>query len=847
MQTMEDVVKMLFKEHVIIFFCLFISVFLSANEKMVVRFENPDEHLVTQFIQSGYEIAAYRPGDFLDLVVNHEELTALQEIGYDPFITQTEEGLKTNLQPQTRSIPGYRNYGQILEYLEDINEEYPEITRLYNIGNSWGKIYTDEGNDYYEDYNFDIWALKLTTFPDSLKNKPAVFYMGAHHAREPLSAEVPLVVLDYLLSEYDDENDLVMELIDETEIWFAPLVNPDGHKVVLDSLDVWWRKNIRDNNNNGEFDSNKEYGSGVDGVDLNRNYAFEWQFDPRIERATYTGPNPGSEPEVQAMKELMANVHFVAGITYHTYGEMVLFPYGYAHGCRAPDHLALEDLAKEMAYSTPRYGRPGYYLPQQSIHLYPARGVTDDYAYGEYGIFCFTVELATEFIPSIKEIRQVSQDNIEAAMILLERIHKSSLTGIITDGVTGEPLEAEIFVIGIDDTGSFRHPYKSRKQFGRYYRILLPGEYKVVFSSSGYADSDTFMVKITEDKQTELDVSLYPQKADLVSGKVTDFFSNEPIEKAVIELTNHETDYVLTDKEGVFTLENIYYGNYELRVSASDYGTLYYSLEVQEQNVYLLFELYPSFFVDSFDNLDSWETTGEWGLSSMYSYMGDYSLADSPKGKYVAPLISSAKLLYKIDLSTAYNASLTFMAKNDLEENHDFCYVQILSQSQDKSEWINLVTITGEADWSMYDISLAEYTGQKVYVRFLFKSAKTDNEKNGIYIDDFRIYVSSPELSGDQSTKELIPLSLQQNYPNPFNVETTISFSLDKQLQVNLYVYNIIGQKIRTLINSDLPAGNHSVIWDGLDDNKNTVGSGIYFYRLNNSEYAIIKKMLLLK
>jgi flagellar hook assembly protein FlgD len=96
----------------------------------------------------------------------------------------------------------------------------------------------------------------------------------------------------------------------------------------------------------------------------------------------------------------------------------------------------------------------------------------------------------------------------------------------------------------------------------------------------------------------------------------------------------------------------------------------------------------------------------------------------------------------------------------------------------------------------------------------------------------------------------LIPniATLYQNYPNPFNPETTISFSVTQTSSfVALDIYNIKGQKVKTLVNEMLPAGEHTIIWDGRDSNDKRVGSGIYFYKLKTENYEKTRKMILLK
>jgi hypothetical protein len=130
-----------------------------------------------------------------------------------------------------------------------------------------------------------------------------------------------------------------------------------------------------------------------------------------------------------------------------------------------------------------------------------------------------------------------------------------------------------------------------------------------------------------------------------------------------------------------------------------------------------------------------------------------------------------------------------------------------------------------------------------------------------IYIDRGEVQVC--ELWGDSSgiqsfhinsgypkkEAEVVPksFSLHQNYPNPFNSQTKIQFDLPSTGIVELAIYNILGQKITTLINQPLPAGSHSIIWDGHNGNGQTVSSGIYFVRLRASDQTEVKKLLLLK
>jgi hypothetical protein len=111
-----------------------------------------------------------------------------------------------------------------------------------------------------------------------------------------------------------------------------------------------------------------------------------------------------------------------------------------------------------------------------------------------------------------------------------------------------------------------------------------------------------------------------------------------------------------------------------------------------------------------------------------------------------------------------------------------------------------------------------------------------------------RFTLSNLPVSVIESTGKLPDqFRLLQNYPNPFNPSTTIQYSLAQSSHISLIIYNLLGQKIRTLKNTFQNAGEHTVVWDAMDDGNNTVASGIYFYRLETSDWTFQKKMVLVR
>ena len=146
--------------------------------------------------------------------------------------------------------------------------------KLYDVGD------TIEGRD--------IWAVRMTQGARGrpLGSRPAVLYQGTTHAREWISTEVSMRLLEWFLAERRAENPEVVDILETSELWFVPVVNPDGTS--SRSRMSAWRKNLRDNDGNAEI-------TNGDGVDLNRNYPEHWNYDVEgsssvFSSETYRGP-----------------------------------------------------------------------------------------------------------------------------------------------------------------------------------------------------------------------------------------------------------------------------------------------------------------------------------------------------------------------------------------------------------------------------------------------------------------------------------------------------------------------------------------------------------------------------
>ena len=296
----------------------------------------------------------------------------------------------------------FHDYAEVRAALAKMEKENPANAKVHVIGKSL------EGRD--------VLALQLNTDKGSLNqgksNKPGMIYLGAHHAREHLSTEIPLMFAEYLLKNKADPK--ISALLDARDVWFVPLVNPDGSEYdIATGRYQSWRKNRRPN------------GDGTFGVDLNRNYSYQWGTggsSRSTNSEVYMGPKPFSEPESQIVKSFVES-HLNAKIllSFHTFSELILYPWGhkYAGIDNSKDKAVFETMAKTMA---------GWnkYKPQQASQLYIASGDTTDWAYGEHGIFAFTFELSPSsilgggFYPGAKAIDPTFAANLKPVLYMLE-------------------------------------------------------------------------------------------------------------------------------------------------------------------------------------------------------------------------------------------------------------------------------------------------------------------------------------------------------------------------------------------------------------------------------------------
>lgn len=307
-------------------------------------------------------------------------------------------------------IPGYPCYRTVEETFvsaETLATTHPNLVRWLDVGDSWQKINSGEG--------YDLRVLQITNFDRDPTDKPKLFITSAIHAREYTPAELNTRFAELLVNGYGVDADITW-ILDYHDIHLMLQANPDGRKIA--ELGISKRKNMNANYC-GVSTENR-------GVDLNRNFPYEWGQHNGSSGShcslTYRGPSPSSEPETNAVASYMRAIFpdqradgsttpapdDATGIymDIHSYSELVLWPWGFPGV--APNGMALQTLGRKLAYFND-------YLPTQSVNLYPTDGTTLDTAYGELGVAAYTFELGTSFFQSCSIFENsVLPDNMPA-------------------------------------------------------------------------------------------------------------------------------------------------------------------------------------------------------------------------------------------------------------------------------------------------------------------------------------------------------------------------------------------------------------------------------------------------
>ena len=642
------------------------------------------------------------------------------------------------------SMGGYLTYNQVMSEIDSMAILFPNII---TVRSSISTFTTHEGRSLY-------WV-KISDNPNIDENEPEILYDAVHHAREPMSIQQLIYYMWYLLENYSSNSE-VQTIIDNTELYFVPFVNPDGfihNETTNPNGGGMWRKNRR-NHLNGDF-----------GVDNNRNYNYidgtngsVWgtngiSFNTYSD--VYCGTNAFSEPENQAMKWFVEQHEFRLTLNNHSYSHLLLYPFGFDVNQYSSDHNTYFAISNLMTSSNNMDS-------QLAWELYPASGNSDDFMYGDtigHGkIFSFTPEIGTGlqgFWPASSDIdplcRSMMPLNLMAAHLVgnyAETTDKHSVSFVSVSGF----ILYDITRYGLQSPANFTvsiFPISNNIQ-----NIGSPNQYNNMSIL-----------------QTNLDSISYSLSANISPGDVI--------------------EYVIVLNNGLYSFND---------TISKVYGA--------PQLIYS----------NNGSSISGWSNQFSWGTTSSAFQSSPSSITDSPFGNYSNNTNNKISLSNSVSLNNSFAAYASFWAKWDIEDNWD--YVQFEVSDDNGNSWTpqcGIYTEEGAVDqdigqpvydglqsnWIKEIIDLSDYLNQDILVRFKIITDGA-NTSDGFYFDDFEINVIFNTVLGctDSSACNYDPAATINN-----NICDYSSASFDTIIANNNYnwlgvVYNVSGDYIDTLVNS---------------------------------------------
>ena len=446
------------------------------------------------------------------VVATQAQLDRLEQLGVRTHVLvenaqawmDAQRPVVSRADPFTDFFLDYHEYGSagesgtIVWYLNELLTRYPSLVSIIDVGT------TIEART--------IWGLRITN--DAITDKPGVIYFADVHAREWITPTATLYLANYLLENYGTDA-TATDLVDNVEIFLIPVVNVDGY-IYSWTTERWWRKNRRNN------------GDGTWGVDINRNWGFAWGYDdigssPFPSDETYRGTGPFSEPETQAMRDLFyAHPNVRAMLDIHSYGELILWPWGYISD-PPPD----QDVYVEVGFGMQSliYDVHGHLYAAGPENIYTTNGDSTDWTYGELDVFSIAYELRPvgspwfelppeEIIPNNEEILPANlyltnSDWVRAVLRF------SFPNGIPSETVAGTDTTIDLRIIEqlepmLPDSASLYYRYDPTDPFiesdlvptgGDAYTAVLPATNCTSTPEFYFAASSTGGTTITSPKQ----------------------------------------------------------------------------------------------------------------------------------------------------------------------------------------------------------------------------------------------------------------------------------------------------------------------------------------------------------
>jgi hypothetical protein len=760
-----------------VLFALALALLLPAApraEKVLVRIQRKAPIQFEQLSRLGVEILAVTREGTIDVAADERQVQSILALGYPasvvPFsdIARTAAALDANLGL-------YHTYAELDSTIHAWETAYPAICKVYEIGTSIEAR--------------TIFAVKISdNVATDETDETEVLYFGNLHARELMSVEMPLLFAGYLLENYGSDPEITAH-VDGKEIFFIPMSNPDGHVYVQQNhsggSSSWWRKNRRVNANL------------TIGVDLNRNFGYEWGYDnegssPTPSSEVYRGTAGFSEPETQVIRDFVNGREFTMWLSYHSYGELLLYPWGY-DALNTPHHKVFAALGDSLtAFNDYLAGNTA------SGAIYVTNGDSDDWGYGEQTskdlIFAFTAEVNT-----------YSEGGFGPADTMIEPTFEKNLAmnmGILTYAdnpyrVLG-PTRPTMYAIA-----------------DPYYPV------HTVEWSSNVADDPNPAVSYNVERC--LNPSFVTDQAEVAS-------SDWSFDGFTLGTTRYSGTYAYYSGQGNGIYNTLTTDRPQLVTAATDTFTFWASYSIEDNWDYAYVDV-------STDFGETWAPIP-----------GNITTATNPNGTNRGYGItgSSATWVKAIFPLTAYVGDeilLRIAYVTDSAVSEHGIDVDVLAPVPTCAS----VTIVASA---VTDTSLLVVPDVIGTYQYRVEARDAESQSSG--------WSGSASIEITTVSDSRSPLSFQsrldRNYPNPFNPSTTIPYGVGglalggAPQRVTLRIYSVTGELIATIVDAELSPGTYEATWDGRRATGGAAASGVYFARLVvGSHEALTRKLVLLK
>ena len=755
-------------------------------------------------------------------------------------------------------------------FAQSLDDRYHSVEEIYGVLDSLDQI--EEISDYFHldtigfstQENIPILAVRISDNAHMKEDEPRVLFIGQVHAEEILGVEIVMDLIDDLL--FPDPSILShMNILKQyLDIWLIPTANPEGLNVVHEELDFSYRKNKRDLSPEGPFPNNAfdydpSIGNDIDGVDLNRNFSFNWAFgDTFLEPDNsdyashydyYKGEEPFSESEARAIRDLALENDFVFSIVWHSsrsgnLSEKVFTSWKWEEVKESPDLGIMKSIADYFAGNISTEDGTSTYL---SVFSGSRNGKLHDWFYRETGCIQYLVECGTSNLqPDSTLIENTIDRNKPAMVYLMDRAigyyaDAAQITGIVFDATTNQPLE-DVIVEVEEHTGSILKP-RLTNEFGRFRRILDVGSYNFSFRAEGYEKQNALLVA-NNSGITEQNIYLNPSIShqvnmrllhdDLAVYTITGLISNE-YGMTEIEISSGDNYFDL--KEGTYQIEFVMDGSH-----VPWEKTVFINSD-KEFNV--VYESSSPTLVNNESILDN--SVGPWCIENenMLKTQSNtyYSNGDAPQS---VQWIESDL----IDVSGTNRLVLSVSHRYETEWEYDPISISFLDINDSllaSKSW------TGD-NWDSIqkDFLTAQTDSVFNYVKLLLEFSKDETVNyRGWEIESLELFPVYDNYLGieENNSKNMpkIPLKIHSLFPNPSYGKFQLGLSNFTGGEAVVTVFNLLGQNILSKSFSDLRPGSHQIRLDLNDLNGLPLGSGVYFIQFESLKEQAIKKCIILK